>query len=176
MPPRPLAQASRPTRSATQRGVALLELALVATLMITVLFATIEFGRALVQYKTLVTQVQAAARYLATRPVGAGAAEAACLVRYGVIATTCSGTPVVPGLDTAVVTITDAGTTPATLRRQRTTATLNDVVGVRINLATVTITGFNYRLVAAGILNPVFGNVAAIPFPAIAATQRKFIN
>lgn len=161
---------------ARQSGVALLELALVATLMLVVLFATIEFGRALTQYKQIVAQVNAAARYLATRPVNAGTAEATCLVRFGVIATTCSGTPLIIGLDTATVTVTGAGTTPATQRRQRTTATLTDLVGVRVNLVTVTVTGFRYRLVASGILNPVFGNVTSIPFPAIAATHRQFIN
>lgn len=161
----------------TQSGIAILELALVATVMLVMLFATIEFGRALTQYKQIVAQVNAAARYLATRPVGAGSAEATCLVRYGTIATTCSGTPLVPGLDTATITVADAGTTAATKKRQRTTTTLTDVVGVRINLVTVTVSGYRYRLVGTGILGGVFGNgVASIPFPAISASHRQFIN
>lgn len=166
---------SRPPARGRQAGVALLELALVATLMLVVLFATIELGRALTQFKQIVAQANAAARYLSTRPVGAGTAEATCLVRFGVIAATCSGAPLVPGLETAAVTVAGAGTTPATQRRQRTTIP-NDTTGGRINLVTVTVSGFRYRLVAAGILNPVFGNVTSIPFPDIAATHRQYIN
>ena len=161
-----------------QRGLALLELAVIANLMLVLLFSCIELGRALTQFKQLVAQVDAAARYLKVRPPGSAGSNAAatCLVRYGVLAATCSGTPLLPGLETATVTIMDATTTPASHRRQRTTSTGSDTTGLRVNLVTVSLSGFRYRLVAAGILKPVFGDTASIPFPTLSATHRQAID
>lgn len=165
-----------PWRAGGQSGLMLVELAVIGSLMVVLLFACIEFGRALTHYKQLVAQVEAAARYLATRTPGTGSAEAACLVRYGVIATSCSGTPLLPGLDTATVTVTDATSSAATQRRQRTSTNNTDLTGMRVNLVTVRLSGYQYRLVATGILASIFGDVTSIPFPAMTATHRQVIN
>jgi hypothetical protein len=83
--------APRPHRNhrRASSGVAIVELALVATVLLTLLLGIIEIGRALTEYKVLVNQVETAARYLATRSPGSGASEARCLVTHG--STTCSG-------------------------------------------------------------------------------------
>jgi hypothetical protein len=96
-----------------QRGVALLELAISAFVLITIAFGITEFGRAIYQYNTLAKAARDAARFLSTRdPTDTVSKDQAkCLVVYGHPA--CTGTALVPGLTLAMVSICDSLACPA---------------------------------------------------------------
>jgi hypothetical protein len=66
-----------------QRGVAIIEFALIAPLLLLLAMITIDYGRALYQYNTLTKSVRDAARYLSMQSPGSGAAVAKNLVVYG---------------------------------------------------------------------------------------------
>ncbi|NMH64839.1 TadE/TadG family type IV pilus assembly protein [Shewanella salipaludis] len=111
-----------------QKGVAAVELTILLPLLLLIVFATAEFGRAMYQYSTLTLLVRDAARYLAgtadTRQTGnlpnpltdAGCGncitETKNLLVYGNMAS--GGTPLLNGLSTADVTILES---PAGSRR-----------------------------------------------------------
>ena len=59
----------------SQRGVALVELALVLPLLLAVCFAITEFGRAIYTYDTLAKSARDAARYLTTQTPGSSSAR-----------------------------------------------------------------------------------------------------
>lgn len=94
--------------SSRQRGVVAIEFALVLIPMITLCFGITELGRAIYYYDTLVKSARDGARHLTVSPPGDATArsEAQCLAVYG--ATTCEGSPLIPGLTTAMVEILDA--------------------------------------------------------------------
>jgi hypothetical protein len=96
-----------------QRGVALVELGISIFVLITITFGITEFGRAIYQYNTLAKAARDAARFLSTRDPTDTAAknQAKCLVVYGHPA--CTGTPLVPGLTLAHVSICDPLACPA---------------------------------------------------------------
>lgn len=90
------------------------EFAIVLVPLLLIAFGITEFGRALFQYNTLAKSVRDASRYLTT--VGPGDAtaqsEATCLAVYGNKA--CAGSPLVPNLTTAMISICDSVSCPAT--------------------------------------------------------------
>lgn len=100
-----------------QRGVAMIELAIALPFMLLLMLATAEFGRMLGDYDTLTKAVRDGVRYAAsTAAVGstgvvsitpAIATAVANLVATGNVGG--SGTPLLPGLVAADVTVTDAG-------------------------------------------------------------------
>lgn len=93
-----------------ERGTALAELAIVLPLFVFMFAATAEFGRFYYGYTTLAKASRVGTRYLATAAVkGTEDAAAKNLVVYGNANGT--GTPVMPGLTTANVSITRAGGT-----------------------------------------------------------------
>ena len=81
-----------------QRGVALIEFALILPFLLLLSFITFEFGRALYQYNVLVKSARDSARYLSMQTPGPGPAIAVSknLLIYGNLAGT--GTPQVVGL------------------------------------------------------------------------------
>jgi len=96
-----------------QRGLALVEAAIVLPLLLLLLLPVVEFGRAFIQYSTLAHHGRTAARFLAERVIDdtsgvpeltpALALQARQLAVYGRIA---GGTvPVVPGLTPAAVSL-----------------------------------------------------------------------
>ncbi|KVK71937.1 pilus assembly protein TadG [Burkholderia cepacia] len=100
-----------PFRRSRARGVAAVEFALVLVPMIMLATGVAEFGRAIYQYETLTKATRDAARYLSVwLPTDSAypVSQAQCLAVYG--STTCgsSGTELVPGLTTSMVTICDA--------------------------------------------------------------------
>ncbi|KUY77161.1 TadE/TadG family type IV pilus assembly protein [Burkholderia cepacia] len=100
-----------PFRRSRTRGVAAVEFALALVPMIMLATGVAEFGRAIYQYETLTKSTRDAARYLSVwLPTDSAypVSQAQCLVVYG--STTCgsSGTELVPGLTTSMVTICDA--------------------------------------------------------------------
>lgn len=150
------------------RGGALVELAFVLPVLLILALATVEFAQALAAYKTLVTQVRSAARYLSTRPPGAGHVEARCLVTHGLPSPTlpCPGTALMVGLSAPSLTVTvlDASNAPATHQAQRTAASLSVTYGTTLNLVTVTVTGYRHPMIlstwVAGVANLDFGAVS----------------
>lgn len=99
------------------RGIAMVEFVIVLPICLILLMATAEFGRAFMQYNTLTKAVRDGVRYLASNSLqgstgtvsinGIVQAATANLVVYG--NTTGTGSPVLPGLTTADVTVVDAG-------------------------------------------------------------------
>lgn len=99
------------------RGVAAVEFVITAPLLILVMLATAEFGRAFVQYDTLSYSVRNSARYVTenaftgtTGVVNLSSTvttEARNLVVYGNAAG--AGAPLLPSLQTSQVTVANAG-------------------------------------------------------------------
>jgi hypothetical protein len=88
-----------------ERGVQLVELAIVLPLFVILFAATAEFGRYFYEYTTLSKAARAGARYLVTEKIDCAHANVARnLVVYGNTAGT--GSPILPGLLTTHVKVT----------------------------------------------------------------------
>jgi Flp pilus assembly protein TadG len=143
-----------PHRLRSERGAALVELALVIPLLLVMALLVAEFGRAIYQYNLLVKSVRDATRYLAMQTPGTHVTEAKNLVVYG---STASGTtPLAPGLTTAMVSAAwpaaQVGTNPP------------------ISIVTVTVSGYSFRSMWPSVLGLPFGTVA---YSDITATMRS---
>jgi len=115
-----------------ERGVQLLELAIVLPIFMILFAATAEFGRYFYEYTTLSKAARVGARYLVTQKVDCAQADLARkLVVYGNTAGT--GSPILPGLLTSNISIT-----PNDL------ACAGTPQGVPPNI-TVTISGFKHQ-------------------------------
>ena len=130
------------------RGVAAVELALLITPLVLMIFGTTELGRAIYSYNTLDKTVRDAARHLSQHGPGDAtvAAEARCLAVTGT--TDCSAAVVVPGLTVGMVTICDASLCPGSHANQLT------------GLGSV-------NLVTAGVLNYPFNSLVAFVVPSM---------
>lgn len=98
--------------SGDERGVQLLEVAIVIPILLVLFGAVAEFGRYFYEYSTAAKSARVGARYLASKSVSGStnyAAQAKNLVVYGNIAGT--GSPVLPGLTTANVDVQYVGGT-----------------------------------------------------------------
>lgn len=94
-----------------ERGVQLVEAAIVVPIFLILFAATAEFGRYFYEYTTLAKGAQAGARYLSSTTVEPFEdTKAKNLVVYG--NTAGSGTPILPGLSTTQVTIMREGPIP----------------------------------------------------------------
>lgn len=85
------------------KGVAAVELAILLIPLVLLTLGLMEFGRALYSYNTLVKSARESVRYLSMHTRGTHEAQARCLAVHG--NTACSGDPVLPELDTGMVTI-----------------------------------------------------------------------
>lgn len=144
-----------------QRGVAAVELAILLTfVLVPLLFGMTEFGRALYQYNGLTKATRDAARFLSARGPGdpADIGSAQCMTVYG--NQTCTGTPLVPNLTTAMVSVCDSSNCPSHLSQPTGS-------GV-INLVTVTVSGYPFTSLA-----PFF--VPDITFGDISTTMRQVL-
>jgi len=85
------------TQHRRQRGVAIIEFALILPFLLLLSFITFEFGRALYQYNVLIKSARDSARYLSVQTPGPGPAVAVSknLLIYGSLD---AGTPQVVGL------------------------------------------------------------------------------
>jgi hypothetical protein len=136
-----------------QRGVAIVEFALILPLLLLLTMTVTEFGRALYQYDILAKSVRDAARYLSVQTPGTHTAEARNLVVYGNTAGT--GTPLALDLTLAnvpVPTWQTAGTGPF------------------INTVTIRISGYTFRSLFTSVFGITFGNLA---YNDIEATMRS---
>ena len=104
-------------QSKSQSGVAVIEFALVLPILVVLLLATAEFGRAFYQYNTLTKAIRDGARYLSDNSLnGAGVIElngsasvaAKNLIVFGNSAG--SGNPLLEGLSAGDITITTIDT------------------------------------------------------------------
>jgi hypothetical protein len=135
-----------------QRGVALVEFALVLPLLLLMTFIVTEYSRALYQYNTLTKSLRDAARYLSIQLPGTQVTQAKNLVVYGNPAGT--GTPLAIGLTTSQV--------PDPVWQ------LSGAAPV-INTVTVRITGYTFTPIFAQVFGVNFGSIT---YADITATMR----
>lgn len=137
----------------TQRGVAIVEFALVLPLLLILTFITTEFGRALYQYNTITKSVRDAARYLSTQTPGSATAisNARKLVVYGNPAGT--GSPLAVELDKYSTPVVWQTTGSAPL----------------INTVTIKVTGYTFVPLITSAFGLTFGNIT---YADISATMR----
>lgn len=143
-------QSRRPLR---QRGVAIVEFALVLPLLLLLVVITTEFGRAVYEYNAVVKSVRNGARYLSAQQPNTHQTEAANLVKYGSLSNT--GQPLVRGL------------TAATVNADWTTFGANPTIRV----VTVRVTGYQFASMFASVFGISFGNLT---YPEINATMRSY--
>lgn len=96
-----------------ERGVQLLELAIVLPILLLLFGAVAEFGRYFYEYTTVAKGARVGARYLASKAVNSTTnwqSNAKNIVVYGNINGT--GSPILPGLTTGNVTVQYQGGTP----------------------------------------------------------------
>ena len=94
-----------------ERGVQLVELAIVIPILVMLFAATAEFGRYFYEYTTLAKASRAGARYLATAAVNSTEdTKAKNIVVFG--NSGGSGSPVLPGMTVSNVSITRQGGVP----------------------------------------------------------------
>jgi Flp pilus assembly protein TadG len=109
-----------------EQGLAAVEFAIILPLVLLIMLATAELGRALYQYNTLTKAVRDGARYLSSVAIGGGAGvidltgtkmtNTKNLVVFGNISGT--GTSLLPGLTLAQITIPDPPLDPLHVRVQ----------------------------------------------------------
>jgi Flp pilus assembly protein TadG len=150
--------------SRNQRGVALIELALTIGILITIVFGITEFGRAIYQYDTLAKAARDAARHLSTKGPGDATAigDARCYAVYG--NPSCTGSTLAPGLTTAMVSVCDAVSCPASHQAQGAAPV--------VNLVSVTIGGANTPYAFISVVQFVVPN---FNFGAISVTMRQVL-
>lgn len=141
-----------------QRGVAIVEFALVVPLLLILTFITTEFGRAVYQYNTLAKSVRDAARYLSIQTPGTHQTEAANLIVYGkTMATPGTDRPLAVGLELSHVAApvwAPAGSTPT------------------INTVTVGVTNYTFTPLVVNAFGLPFGTIT---FSNIRATMRSYL-
>lgn len=142
-----------------QRGVALVELALIMPLLLLLTLITTEFGRAMYEYHVLVKSVRDATRYLSVQPPNTHVTEARNLVVYGNTAGT--GSPLVGGL-----TLTNVPAATCCTWQQSGTAPIFQTVTVRIS-------GYRFLPMITNMFEQPLGDAqGGLSYPTISATMR----
>lgn len=157
-----------------QKGVAILEFALILPFLLILTFLTIDFGRAIWEYNTLTKAVRDASRYLATQPPGEKITQARNLMVYGKLTLDGTETPLAVNLSLANVPApTDPPSTPACCTWQEVTTTAVNGSSIVIKTVTVRISGYTFNSMFTGAFGLPFG---AITFPDITASMRTFLS
>ncbi|WP_345537296.1 TadE/TadG family type IV pilus assembly protein [Variovorax defluvii] len=142
-----------------QKGVALVELALIIPFLLLLTFITTEFGRAIYEYNAVAKSTRDAVRYLSFQTPGTRVTEARNLIVYGNTAGT--GTPLARGLSLANV--------PAGSCCTWQTTGVNPV----LNTVTVRVSNYAFRSMFPRVMGLAFGNAnGEIVFGNITATMR----
>ena len=142
-----------------QKGVALVELALILPLLLLLTFITTEFGRAMFEYNAITKSTRDAVRYLTFQTPGTKITEARNLIVYGNLGG--SGNPLVRGLTLANVPAVSCCTWQLT--------GTNPV----INTVTVRVSNYTYQSLFARVFGVAFGNASGnITFNTITASMR----
>ena len=147
-----------------QKGVAIIEFALILPFLLLLTFITTEFGRAIWEYNTLTKSVRDASRYLATQPVGEKITEARNLMVYGNLAGT--GTPLALNLS-----LTNVPAASCCTWQEVTSTAVNGSAPV-IRIVTVRISGYTFNSMFNSVLGLPFG---PLTFPDITASMRTFL-
>lgn len=108
-----------------ERGLQLVEAAIVIPIFLVMFAATAEFGRFFYEYTTLAKAVRSGTRYLSTNMYSESQGTALNLVLYG--STTETGSPILPGLEAKHISISHTG---------------NDLVPTTV---TIKIEGYTYK-------------------------------
>ena len=161
------------TRPKKQRGIAVIEFAFVLIPLLVVLTGITEFGRAMYYYNTLAKSARDAARLMSTQaPTDPDYAtlqqQARCTAIYGNVS--CSGSPLLPGLATGMVSFCD----PVSCATTHNNISTGPTTGA-INLVTVTIGGVNNALAfqsLAPFMPSLFG-IAGFNFAPVSVTMRQ---
>ena len=147
-----------------QKGVAIVEFALILPFLLLLTFITTEFGRAIWEYNTLAKSVRDGSRYLSTQPPGTKITEARNLMVYGNLAGT--GTPLALGLS-----LTNVPAASCCTWQTVTSTPVNGSAPV-INTVTVRISGYTFNSMFNSVLGLPFG---ALTFPNVTATMRSYL-
>lgn len=152
--------------SQKQKGVALVEFALVLPFLLLLSVVAIDFGRAIWEYNTLTKSVRDAARYLSIQTPGTRIDVARNLMVYGNRSGT--GAPLAIGL-------TLANVPPPTAGVPRSGCCFWQAAGTApvINTVTVRITGYTYTPMFSTVLG--LQAVGPLTFPDISATMRSYL-
>lgn len=144
-----------------QKGVALVELALILPLLLVLTFITTEFGRAMFEYNAITKSTRDAVRYLSFQTPGTRITEARNLIVYG--------KPILEGNDIPLVRgLTLNNVPPLTCCTWQLTGT-----NPTINTVTVRVTNYTYHALFANVFGAAFGNANGnITFSTITATMR----
>jgi len=137
------------------KGTAAIELALMMPILLLLTLVTTEFGRAIIEYNTVVKSVRSATRYLATRAPNTKTPEAKNLVVFGNTAGT--GPALAPGLSIALV----ANPVWQMLGSNPTT-----------NVVTLTVQAYPFKSLFTSVFGVAFGNVT---FGDISASMRSAV-
>lgn len=156
-----------------ESGAVLLEWLFVIPFLIFLLMVTFDIARAISEYKTIVTQVRTAARFLTTVEPGKGRQEAICIVKTGLPDSTCGTSYILEGFadPSFTVDIEDALNKPSN-RAQNTSAYIG-LNATSVNLVTVTAKGYRYKITFGSVLIGVFYNSIDIEFGPISVTMRQ---
>jgi len=147
------------TSNHRQRGVALVELALITPLLLLLTFITTEFGRAMYEYNLVVKSTRDAVRYLSVQTPGTHINEARNLMVYG--NTAGDGTPLARGLSLDNVPVGTCCTWQ--------TAGANPL----ITTVTVRISSYSFHSLFPSVMGVVFADANGnIVFSDITATMR----
>ena len=146
-----------------QKGVAIVEFALVLPFLLLLTFITTEFGRAIWEYNTLTKSVRDASRYLSLQQPGTHITQARNLMVYGNVAGT--GSPLAMGLTIANVSPTADDPDDCCTWQ---TAGSNPV----INTVTVRIQRYSFNSLFTSVFGLPLGDLA---FPDITATMRSYL-
>lgn len=144
-----------------QRGMAAVELAILLIPLVLLAFGITEFGRAIYQYNTLTKATRDATRFLSGQGPGDpnDITAAQNLTVFGKKVNT--GSPLVPNLTTAMVSVCDSISCAGTHQNQTTGS------GV-INLVTVTVTGYPFTSLVPFV-------VPGMTFGPISTTMRQVL-
>jgi len=157
-----------------QRGVAIVEFALILPFLLILTFITIDFGRAIWEYNTLTKAARDASRYLAIQPPGEKITQARNLMVYGKLNLAGTETPLALNLSLANVPApTDPPSPTDCCTWQEVTTTPVNGSSKVIKTVTVRITGYTFNSIFTNAFGLPFG---AITFPAISATMRTYLS
>ncbi len=137
-----------------QNGSLVVELALVIVLLVPLTFGVTEYCRAIYQYNAIAKSVRDGVRYLSQYAPGDTdrILKARCLVVYG--KADCSGTALVTGLTTGMVTVRDSTNHPGNKLRSTGRGA--------VNLVTVEVRDYQFiSMMPAHVLNMTLGPISA---------------
>lgn len=164
MKPSPMSWARRRPR---QRGVAIVEMTIViAFLLVPAIVVMVEAVRLFQAYRTLVQQVNVAARYLSVQAPGQGHDQARCIFRTGHTPEDCATRPpLLGGLDAAgfSLSIEDASSAGSAFLDSYSASG-----NLRLNTVSVTAAGYRHAFVLVTHLG-----LDSVEIPAVSAIYRQ---